>query len=177
MIPGDLPSGKWAAEHRAGTVSFTARKLGVLRVRGTMPITWLEVDVASGLPDRVDATVDAWAVDTGIERRDRTLRGRRFLATSTTPSIRFIAEVVRPLDDEWEVTGVVHVKGVQAPLSLRAAAKEIDTRGARVSAAARIDRRRIGLRRGPRWLIGRWVDISIEAEVFAVEEAGRRSPS
>jgi polyisoprenoid-binding protein YceI len=55
-------------------------------VSGTLDVHAGHVDVAAGVPRRAAARLDLASVDTGNARRDRDLRGHRFLDVETRPS-------------------------------------------------------------------------------------------
>jgi polyisoprenoid-binding protein YceI len=74
--------GEWAADLTGSTVSFTVRNFGLGSVTGQIPLVSAGVTVGpSGQPVSVRAELDARGIDTGHRRRERDLRGARFLAT------------------------------------------------------------------------------------------------
>ena len=158
-----LRDGTWTVRATEATASFTVRKLGLIRVRGGFPVTVGSVTVSGGRPVAATGTLDATAVRTGIRKRDADLQGRHFFDTAEHPRIHVRSTGISPAGDGWSAAAVLTVAGSEAPLELR-----IDTRpGAapdtvRVRISGVLDRAATPLR-APRWLIGRWVGIVVDA--------------
>jgi polyisoprenoid-binding protein YceI len=123
------------------------------------------------------ADLEAGSVRTGIGRRDLDLCGPRFFDVATFDTIGFRARDVRAdveaRDVEgregavrWTVTGWLRVRDVDAPLDLEVTLAPDDgtggTGGRRVLATGVLDRSATGLR-APRWLVGRWITVTVEA--------------
>ena len=82
--------GDWAADPAACTLTFAVRNFGLRTVTGQIPLTSAVIHVdPGGQPVSIRAELDAQGIDTGNRRRDKDLRGHRFLATGRWPAITF----------------------------------------------------------------------------------------
>jgi len=173
-IVTELRSGSWEVVAERTTASFTVRNLGLIRVGGTITVDQGTVTVEDGQPVQARATLDAGSVSTGIKKRDADLAGRRFFATARHPSIHVVVDDVR-LDadadadaDGWTAAATLTVAGGDAPLELSVRRKTDPGAGTiRVLATGVLDRSRTPIR-APRWLIGRWVTIEVDATLRPV---------
>jgi polyisoprenoid-binding protein YceI len=158
-----LRDGTWTIRPDEATASFTVRKLGLIPVRGGFPVTGGSVTVTGGRPVSATATLDAAGVRTGIRKRDADLQGRRFFHTAEHPRIEVRSTRISPAGDGWTATAVLTVADGEVPLEL-----QVDSRPDTASDTVRIrvsgvlDRAASPIR-APRWLIGRWVAIAVDA--------------
>lgn len=158
-----LRDGRWSVLPAETTASFTVRKLGLIRVRGTFPVTDGTVTVAGGQPVSATATLDAASVRTGIAKRDTDLAGRRFFHTGQHPRILVRSTDCAPAGDGWRADAVLTVAGGDAPLELAVTRLPDGAPGTvRVRATGLLDRAATPIG-APRWLVGRWVAIEVEA--------------
>lgn len=68
---------------------------------------------------RIDVTIDAASVDTGLEAFDTHLRSADFFAADTWPAIRFVSTSVEPTSDSTAlVTGELTIKDHTRPVVL-----------------------------------------------------------
>lgn len=159
----ELRDGTWSVLVDRTTASFQVRQLGLIRVRGTIAVTDGNVTVASGRPVAATASLEAASAQTGIKKRDVDLLGRRFFSAAAHPAILVRVGDVRPDGPDWTAAATITVAGGQAPLALRLERAAAEGDGTlRVRATGVLDRRdtRIG---APRWLIGRWVAVDVDA--------------
>lgn len=158
-----LRDGTWSVLADRTTASFRVRKLGLIQVGGTIAVTDGSVTVAAGQPVAAAASLDAGSVRTGIAKRDADLRGRRFFHTAEHPAIVVRVRDVRPDGTGWTAAATVTVAGGEAPLELRLERAADPGDGTlRVRATGVLDR--AGTRIGaPRWLVGRWVAVEVDA--------------
>ena len=144
--------GDWAADPAACSLTFAVRNFVLGTVTGQIPLASAAVHV------------DADGIDTGHRRRDRDLRGARFLATGRWPVMRFEAASIQPDETGWTVTGTLTVKDRQCPVRLDVASFAIpaDDPAACVDlhATGRLDRRSAGVT-APGLLIGHLVTLSL----------------
>ena len=155
--------GTWTVDTAASTAAFTARGAFGKEVRGTIPVRSGKVEIGGGgRPLTVDALLDLAGVDTGHARRDKDLRGPKLL-DAAHPALRFSSGEVTPTPAGWTITGTLHVKGREVPLTLTATAAGAEAAGAvRVVAVGGLDRRDAGVR-APGFLIGHHVGIEVTA--------------
>ena len=157
--------GDWAAEPAACSLTFAVRNFVLGTVTGQIPLASATVHVdAGGHPVSIRAELDADRIDTRHRRRDRDLRGARFLATGRWPVMRFEAASIQPDETGWTVTGTLSVKDRQCPVRLDVARFTIpaDDPEACVDlrATGRLDRRSAGVT-APGLLIGHLVTLSL----------------
>ena len=157
--------GDWAAEPAACSLTFAVRNFVLGTVTGQIPLASATVRVdAGGHPVSIRAELDADGIDTRHRRRDRDLRGTRFLATGRWPVMRFEAASIQPDETGWTVTGTLSVKDRQCPVRLDVASFAIpaDDPAACVDlhATGRLDRRSAGVT-APGLLIGHLVTLSL----------------
>ena len=176
VAAGPAQPGEWIADLAASTVSFTVRNFGLRSVTGQVPLVSARVTVGpSGQPVSVRAELDARGIDTGHPRRDRDLRGARFLATDRWPLITFQASTVQASTVQastvqasragWTIAGTLTVKDRDCPVRLDVGGAEIipndPASSVNVCASARLDRRSVGVNSAPAFLIGHTILLSL----------------
>jgi len=100
-------------------VSFEIRHHGVSLQRGlfTRSQGKAQLDPAGG--GRIEVTVEAASVLTGVDALDRVLRGPQFFNTGLHPRIRFVSDSIRYADGKpVEATGQLTLLGVTRPVTL-----------------------------------------------------------
>lgn len=111
--------GTWAVDASHTTVGFSARHLGLTKVRGRFTEVTGAVLVADRPEDSsVEVTIASASVDTGDARRDEHLRSDDFLASATHPSITFRSTGVRRDGRGWQLDGELTIVGVTKPVTL-----------------------------------------------------------
>jgi polyisoprenoid-binding protein YceI len=186
VAAGPAQPGEWIADLAASTVSLTVRNFGLRSVTGQVPLVSASVTVGpSGQPVSVRAELDARGIDTGHPRRDRDLRGARFLATDRWPLITFQASTfqastvqagtvqastvqastVQASRAGWTIAGTLTVKDRDCPVRLDVDGAEIipndPASSVNVCASARLDRRSVGVNSAPAFLIGHTILLSL----------------
>ena len=159
-----IAPGRWSVVPATSTAVFTVRELGLWSVRGSFPVVdgTVEVD-GSGRPVSVRATLDAGGVATGNARRDRDLRGPKFLAADRWPALVFTGREVSGDGPEWTVVGTLQVRDVRSPLTLTVRLAGTRPGGGRHAVATgTVDRRAAGVRTAPTFVIGSAVRISLD---------------
>jgi polyisoprenoid-binding protein YceI len=160
------PTGEWIADPAACTVTFAVQNFRLRTITGQIPLTSAGVIVGpSGQPVSVRAELDARGIDTGNRRRDRDLRGPRFLAADQWPAITFEASNIQASGTGWTADGTLTVKDRYCPVRLDVSslsmpsadpAAPVDLR-----AAAHLDRRAAGVDAAPAFLVGHIVSLSL----------------
>ncbi|GAA4261945.1 YceI family protein [Dactylosporangium darangshiense] len=158
-------AGTWTVD--AGILAgFAARNFAVKIVRGTIAVTAGIVEIGpDGRPSRLSGTLDPASIDTGNPRRDKDLRGKRFLDVVNHPRMDVVAEHIEPTTTGWRARAVLRVAGAEAPLWIDGTIDDAST-AARllVTGTARLDLRDVGIR-APRLLVGRWVELTVSVHL------------
>jgi polyisoprenoid-binding protein YceI len=192
----------WEIDPAHTAVEFAVKHMMFTTVRGRFKSFTGTVHVNERNPDqsRVDVSIDAASIDTGVADRDTHLRSADFLDVERYPKITFRTKRVegahKKQGDRFRVEGELEIRGTSIPVTLDATFEGLgkDPWGkerAGFSAKAEIDRREWGLR----WnqaletggvLVANTVRIEIEAEAVkqdaperdtaAVGAAGGRAP-
>jgi polyisoprenoid-binding protein YceI len=164
----EIRPGTYHIDPARSAVHFTATHvLGLKPVRGTMALRSGVVTVA-GEPRRstVSAEIDAASWTTDDERRNRDVRGRKFLDTGRYPDIGFRSTRISGGPGGWEVTGVLGVRGGSCEVTLRLGEAAPVADGYRFTATTTVDRVAAGVTAG-RAIIGRHVDVTLSIVVTA----------
>ena len=133
-------------------------------VVGAMPVLSVYVAVtATGSPATIDAELDPKGIDTGNAQRDERLRSRRFLDVDSYPVVTFASSAIAPARLGWTVEGDLRIRAATTPIVLDVSHVSSPLTGlANLRATARVDRIRAGLGNGPRFMIGRLVQIELD---------------
>lgn len=156
-------TGSWTVRCEDSTARFTVRNLGFGRVSGTIPIRGGSVhrDAHGGA---VEAELDLGALDTENPRRDADLRKPHLLDSAARPVLRFSADRVREEAAGWLLEGTLELRGVACPVTLTARLLGTDTAAPHIVATGVFDRAPLGMR-VPRLVIGRFVDLTVDARL------------
>lgn len=117
-----LPTpGTWVIDPAHSSIRATALHMGTTRIHGRLRRFSGQVQVAAPLENSsVEVLIDAGGVDSDEPTRDEHLRGPDFLDAVRFPEIRYKSEGLRRIDgSRWVVDGVLTLKDVSAPVSLR----------------------------------------------------------
>lgn len=156
-----LATGTYTIDPARTSVTFGVQEV-FHQVTGTFACLGGRVVVADRLEDcAVEARIDAASFTTDKPRRDKDVRGKRFLDAATYPEITFTGTGVRAEGSGWVLSGVLGCHGTEEPVDLVVEALEPHDDGLHARATARVDRRTSGVGAG-RGLIGRYVDITLD---------------
>ena len=175
----------WQLDPAHTTIEFAVKHMMFTTVRGRFKdfSGTVQVDEASPNESRVEVSIDAASIDTGVADRDAHLRSADFLDVEHHPKLTFRSTRVegahKKAGDRFRVTGNLEIRGKTIPVSLDATFEGLgkDPWGkqrAGFAARTEIDRREWGLR----WnqaletggiLVGNAVRIEIEAQAVAQE--------
>ncbi|HEY3010666.1 MAG TPA: YceI family protein [Micromonosporaceae bacterium] len=164
----DIHPGTYLVDPDRSAVSFTATHVfGLKPVDGTMTVRSGTVMVA-GEPHRstVSAELDAGSFTTDDERRNKDVRGRRFLDAANHPTIGFRSTRIAFGDDGPQIIGVLSVRGGSAEVTLAVTEMAPTVDGYRFTAATTVDRLAAGVTAG-RAIIGRYVSVTLTLYVTA----------
>lgn len=176
----------WQLDPAHTTVEFAVKHMMFTTVRGRFKTFTGSVHVNERNPDqsRVEVTIDAASIDTGVSDRDTHLRSADFLDVEHHPKIAFRSTRVdgahRKEGDRFKVAGELEIRGTRMPVTLEATFEGLGTdpwgkQRAGFAARTEIDRREWGLQ----WnqaletggvLVANSVKIEIDAQ--AVKQEG-----
>lgn len=171
------PAGTWTFDRDHTTIGFVARHM-LTKVRGRFTRYDGTVVVAERPEDsRVEIAIEAASLLTDTDRRDDHLRSDDFLEVETYPQLTFKSTELRPTGEStFDLVGQLTIKDITREVVLKA---EFDGFGptmdgsgmlAAFSATTEIDREswdmtwNMAVETGG-WLVGRKVQIEIEAEL------------
>ncbi len=181
-----MTTNKWNLDAAHSGINFSIRHLVVAKVRGRFATFsgTLELDPQDLTRSRVEATIEAASIDTGVQQRDDHLRSADFFDAATYPELRFRSKQIEKVSsDRYRVTGDLTIRDVtrEVALDVEYGGQAKDPWGnERVAFTAKtaIDRKDFGLS----WnqaletggvLVGERVDI--ELEVQAVKAAAEKA--
>jgi polyisoprenoid-binding protein YceI len=106
-----------AAHSRLG---FSARHAMVTTVRGAFKDFegTAHVDTATPGNSKVELTIKADSIDTGVADRDAHLRSADFFETEAHPEITFTSTEVERDGDDWTITGDLTINGTTKPITI-----------------------------------------------------------
>src|ERR1700748_1268154 len=153
-VAAAAPAARYEIDPAHTRAAFAVRHMMVATVRGEFGKTAGTVvfDEADPSRSRIEATIDASSVNTGVEPRDNHLRSADFFDVAKFPEITFKSTQVQKVgDDEYKVTGDLTMHGVtrQVVLEVEAPSAEVkDPYGALkrgATATTSVNRRDYGL--------------------------------
>jgi polyisoprenoid-binding protein YceI len=176
----------WQLDPAHTTIEFAVKHMMFTTVRGRFKSFSGTVTVDEQSPDgsRVEVTIEAASIDTGVADRDAHLRSADFLDVEHHPSLVFRSTGVegahKKEGDRFQVTGDLEIRGKAMPVRLEATFEGFgkDPWGklrSGFTARAELDRREWGLR----WnqaletggvLVGHSVKIEIDAQAVKQED-------
>ncbi|MEL6890650.1 MAG: YceI family protein [Actinomycetota bacterium] len=108
-----LAAGTWSLDQAHCTVEFTARHMGISKVRGRFHTFDATVVVGDSLAtSRLEATVDMSSVDTANPDRDAHLRNSDFFHVDQHPTMTFASAEIVPSDSGYAVSGDLTINGI-----------------------------------------------------------------
>ncbi len=110
---------RWNIDPSHTSIEFSVKHLGIATVRGRFRKFEALAEVGpDGRLQRVEATIDAASIDTGVDQRDEHLRSADFFDVAKHPQIRFLSTGVRQNGaGEGVITGDLTLRGVTRPVS------------------------------------------------------------
>ena len=147
----------WQIDPAHTTIEFAVKHMMFTTVRGRFKSFTRTVYVDERDPDksRVEVSIDATSIDTGVADRDAHLRSADFLDVENHPRIMFrstrVGDAHKTEGDRFTITGDLEIRGQAMPVTLETTFEGVgkDPWGkqrAGFAARAEIDRREWGLR-------------------------------
>ncbi len=162
-LEGDLRPGTYVIDPARSSVRLnTTHTFGLKPVEATVAIRSGTVMVGAR-PEQstVSADLDAASFTTDDPRRDKDVRGKRFLAAAAHPAIGFRSTGLTRTADGWQLAGILSIRGGSAPVALSIVDGGPTVDGYRFRATTTVDRVAAGVS-GGRALIGRHVRVTVE---------------
>ena len=127
--------------------AFTISHLFVGHAHGTIPLVAVSIvlDGATGLPRKVEATLDPRRIATGNVRRDADLQRSYWFDTEHYPEIRFTGGPAEGTAEAFELPGRLTIKDVTLALTLHVTESTLDATHRRYHAIATVSRHAFGL--------------------------------
>ncbi|MBG0569060.1 YceI family protein [Actinoplanes aureus] len=173
----DIRTGTYRIDPARSACRFTAtHSFGLKPVIGTMSVTGGTITVAED-PERsiASAELDAASFTTDDPRRDKDVRGKRFLDAGNHPEMGFRSTRCRRTADGWQLAGVLAVRGGSCEVVLDLVSAEADDDGYRLVASCVVDRIAAGVTSG-RLIIGRYVHVNLDIHAVPVPAPARYIP-
>jgi polyisoprenoid-binding protein YceI len=171
-------SGRWELDPNHSTVEFSARHLGLSKVKGRFERFSAEIEVGESLADsRFEAVLDAASIDTRVDYRDQHLRSPDFLDVERFNEIRFTSNRIEPVGEgRFDVYGDLTIRDITKPATMaveyhgEVEDPQATTKRAGFSGSLVIDREAFGMT----WngaieiggFVGKKVKVEIEAEAL-----------
>ena len=165
--------GNYQIDQARSRIDFTTTDMfGLRNVNGTFNVS----EGAIGVKDPVQGTAvyavaDPASIKTDTPMRDAQVRSRLFLDVKRHPQMTFRSTSVTEADGTWRLSGVLNVKGADAPLELTIT--DISTTGGelRATATGTVDRFNHGVRAMP-GMAGRRVQLTVTVVAQASPSVG-----
>jgi polyisoprenoid-binding protein YceI len=159
----DIPTGRYRLQPELTTIGFSAKKLGLFTIRGTMRLDSGTFTVASPLErSTLHAVLATESFATPMRKRDEHVKGHTLLDAATYPRIEFDSTEIVVAGGEWEIRGLLAIHGRVAPTALRVDCATFNGGLAQVHAQAVVDRRDFGVTR-QRVAASSLIEVQIEA--------------
>lgn len=178
-------SGTWHVDTAHTSANFSARHLGMAKVRGRFDALDGTLTIGDDpMGSHVEVTIDASSISTNQPDRDAHLRSADFLDIENHPELRFRSTRVYQDGGDWRMDGELTIRGTTRPVTLDVEYLGVmdnpmgPGRRAAFEGTTSIERHDFGLTwEGPRELggilVGRKVDIDIDAQFVSDAGAGR----
>lgn len=181
--PAVPPISTWVLDPENSSVGFVCKHV-LSNVRGMFqqPSGSVTLDEVTPASSKVDATINAGSITTGVEERDTHLKSAEFFDVAKYPTITFVSSSVnRSSASAYAVTGNLTMHGVTKPVTLAVtvSAPFMHAGGIRrgIEAVTSVNRKDFGLAwefpgEGPGVVVGDTIKITIDAELVLQGELG-----
>ncbi|WP_433366283.1 YceI family protein [Actinoplanes sp. CA-142083] len=159
----DLRPGTYTIDLAHSTCTLTAaHAFGLKPVTATMAIRGGTVTIgADPFRSSASAQIDAASFRSDDPKRDRDIRGKRFLSVTDHPVIAFRSTACARSGGGWQLTGVLSVRGTDSEVVLTIDTVEPTAEGYRCVARCTLDRVTAGVKAG-RGIIARPVHLELD---------------
>lgn len=148
---------------------LTHDMFGLSKVKGSFALSRGEIAVKDPLQSStVKAAVDAVSFKTRNPIRDGQVRSRLFLDAKRHPQLAFRSTSLTQVDGRWRLTGMLKVKGAEAPIELTVTDAVVESDRITFTATGTVDRYEHGIRTFPGMAARRLeITVSVVADVVA----------
>ena len=182
--------GNWQLDPYHTQVEFSAKHLGMMRVRGYFDEVSATADIDPGHPEKssVQVTISTASLRTNNGIRDNDIRSSNFLDVEKYPTIAFKSSSVMPAgQDKYTLTGELTIKDATRQVALDVTKygefNDPGMMGHRIAygATTKIDRRDFGLTFNMmldgKFVVSDEIEIMIEGELVEQKEAAEAASS
>ncbi|MFH8792639.1 YceI family protein [Streptomyces sp. NPDC017941] len=112
--------GDWDLDPLHSSIAFTARHIGLARIRGRFNTFAGAIRLAERMEDSaMHVVIDASSIDTAVKMRDDHLRSADFLDVARFPTMEFYGDrFVHKGGTRWAITGALSLHGVTRTVTL-----------------------------------------------------------
>ncbi|WP_075589878.1 YceI family protein [Labilibacter marinus] len=96
-------------------VEFKVKSMKVHTINGSFKVVSgiIQLDTVNHFNEMLVLHISASSINTGIEKRDRVLKGEFYFNTAMYPTVSFLSEkVLKISQNKWEAKGMLNIKGV-----------------------------------------------------------------
>jgi polyisoprenoid-binding protein YceI len=113
-----IPSGTYQIDPTHSAVEFAVKHLMISTVRGRFTDVKGTLDLPESGDAKVDITIGAKSITTGVDPRDVHLRSADFFDVEKYPELRFVSTEATRHGDGWRLVGNLTMHGVTLPVTL-----------------------------------------------------------
>lgn len=167
-----IPAGTWKLDPSKTTVTVVATKLGFFSIPATLNVSagTIEID-ASHQVTSVEVTIEANSYASKNDKRNDHVRSSDFLNVDSHPELVFRADAVTKTSGGYQADGMVTVKGQASPLQVEVSDVKATGDHGSLRASATVDRKAIGVDRMPSFIVGRELQLTVDASADLVGPA------
>ncbi|MEV6108566.1 YceI family protein [Streptomyces sp. NPDC051940] len=120
QLPQLPPPGDWEIDPAHTTIGFTARHIGMARVRGRFNNYTGALRIGRRMEEsQLHVVMEAASIDTNIKMRDDHLRSADFLDVERFPTLEFYSDrFTHRVGNRWAVSGALSIHGVSRTVTL-----------------------------------------------------------
>ncbi|GIW27071.1 MAG: hypothetical protein KatS3mg070_0434 [Meiothermus sp.] len=112
----------WNIDSSHTTVAFAVKHMGFFTVRGQFKkVAGTILTNEQGVPNKIEASIEAASIETGDPQRDAHLRSPDFLDAEQYPEIRFLSDAIEAIDEnKYKIYGSLTIRNISKPVVLEA---------------------------------------------------------
>ncbi|MCX8088104.1 MAG: YceI family protein [Meiothermus ruber] len=112
----------WNIDSSHATVAFAVKHMGLFTVRGQFKkVAGTILTNEQGVPNKIEASIEAASIETGDPQRDAHLRSPDFLDAEQYPEIRFVSDAIEAFaENKYKIYGSLTIRNISKPVVLEA---------------------------------------------------------